>query len=51
VLAGRFRMTLQGREVVLEPGDCLAVPRGALHSAEVEGGAPVISLDAVKATV
>jgi mannose-6-phosphate isomerase-like protein (cupin superfamily) len=48
VLAGRFRMTLQGREVVLEPGDCLAVPRGSLHSAEVVGGAPVISLDAVK---
>ena len=48
VLAGRFRLTMHGREVVLEPGDCLAVPRGALHSAEVVCGDPVISLDAVR---
>jgi mannose-6-phosphate isomerase-like protein (cupin superfamily) len=46
VLAGRFRMTLHGKEVVLEPGDCLAVPKGAVHSAEVVGNDPVISLDA-----
>jgi len=49
VLAGRFRMTLNGQERVLEPGDCLMVPRGALHSAEVVGNEPVISLDAVRA--
>jgi mannose-6-phosphate isomerase-like protein (cupin superfamily) len=49
VLAGHFRMTLQGREVVLEPGDCLTVPRGVVHSAEVVGSDPVISLDAVRA--
>jgi quercetin dioxygenase-like cupin family protein len=48
VLSGRFRLTLQGREVILEPGDCLTVPRGALHSAEVVGNDPVISLDAVR---
>ena len=48
VLSGRFRMTLHGREVILEPGDCLEVPRGALHSAEVVGNDPVISLDAVR---
>ncbi len=50
VLAGRFRMVLQGREVILEAGDCLSVPRGAMHSAEVVGNAPVISLDAVRTT-
>lgn len=48
VLSGRFRLTLQGKEIILEPGDCLAVPRGALHSAEVVGNDPVISLDAVR---
>lgn len=48
VLAGRFRITLQGRSVVLEAGDCLAVPRGVAHSAAVEGDQAVISLDAVR---
>ena len=47
VLTGRFRMTMHGREAILEAGDCLAVPRGTLHSAEVVGDEPVISLDAV----
>ncbi len=41
-------MTSEGQEVVLEAGDCLAVPRGTRHSAEVLGDEPVISLDAVK---
>ena len=48
VVSGRFRMRMAGREVVLEPGDCLAVPRGAVHSAEVVGDESVVSLDAVK---
>ena len=48
VLAGRFRMTMEGREVVLAAGDCLWVPRGALHSAAVVGNESVVSLDSVK---
>jgi mannose-6-phosphate isomerase-like protein (cupin superfamily) len=48
VLSGRFRMTLGGRELVLGPGDCLAVPKGARHAAEVVGNEPVVSLDAVR---
>ena len=48
VLSGRFRIAIGGQEVILEAGDCLAVPRGAAHSAEVVGGEPVVSLDAVK---
>ncbi len=48
VLAGRLRITLQGGEVILEPGDRLSVPRGAMHSAEVVGDEPVISLDAMQ---
>jgi quercetin dioxygenase-like cupin family protein len=48
VLAGRFRMILAGEEVVLEAGDCIVVPRGAVHSAEVVGNEPVVSLDATR---
>ena len=47
VVSGRFRMTVEGTEVILEAGDCLAVPKGTAHSAEVVGDAPVVSLDAV----
>ena len=45
VVAGRFRMTMQGEAVVLGPGDALAVPAGTSHRAEVVGSEPVISLD------
>jgi len=47
VLAGRFRMTMNGESVILEAGDCLFVPQGAVHSAEVVGSDPVVSLDAI----
>ncbi len=47
VLAGRFRLTLPEGTFVLEAGDMIAVPRGVVHSAEVVGDEPVISLDAV----
>ncbi len=45
VLSGRFKMTLFGEEAVLEAGDCLCVPKGAVHSARVVGTEPVVSLD------
>jgi quercetin dioxygenase-like cupin family protein len=48
VLVGRFHLVLEGHEVVLGPGDAIAVPRGALHSAEVVGNEPVVSLDATR---
>lgn len=48
VLSGRFRLEMGGEAVVLEAGDCLAVPRGTPHSAEVVGDEPVVSLDAVR---
>ena len=35
-------------DAVLEAGNCLAVPRGAVHSAEVVGDEPVVSLDATR---
>jgi quercetin dioxygenase-like cupin family protein len=48
VLSGRFRVTIGQDSVVLEAGDCVAVPRGVAHRAEVVGEATVVSLDAVK---
>jgi len=48
VLSGRFRLQMQGESIILEAGDYLAVPRGVVHSAEVIGDEPVISLDAIR---
>jgi len=48
VLSGRFKMGMEGKEVILEAGDCLSVPKGTVHRAEVVGDEPVVSLDAVK---
>lgn len=48
VLSGQFRITLHGQSLALSAGDCLAVPRGVVHSAEVIGSEAVLSLDAVK---
>ena len=48
VVTGTFRIVLEGQEVLLGPGDAVAVPRGAVHSAEVVGNESVVSLDAVK---
>ena len=48
VLSGEFCMAMGGKSVILQAGDCLAVPKGAVHSAEVIGSEPVVSLDAVK---
>lgn len=48
VLSGQFKMTMHGQSVILAAGDCLAVPCGVVHSAEVVGNEPVVSLDAVK---
>ena len=41
-------MIVEGREMILEAGDCVNVPRGTVHSAEVVGEEPVVSLDATK---
>ncbi len=48
VLAGRFRITMGGRSVVLGPGEAVVVPRGTPHSAEVVGDETVVSLDATR---
>ena len=48
VLSGRFRLRMHGQELLLAAGDVLAVPRDTVHSAEVVGSEPVVSLDAVR---
>jgi len=39
---------MHGLSIILTAGDCIAVPRGVVHSAEVIGNEAVESLDAVK---
>ncbi|MDM8560381.1 cupin domain-containing protein [Candidatus Parabeggiatoa sp. HSG14] len=48
VLSGRFKLEMGGKSVILESGDALAIPKGAVHSAEVMGNESVISLDSIK---
>jgi quercetin dioxygenase-like cupin family protein len=48
VVEGRFRISMDGQDYVLGPGDCIAVPRGRVHSAAVVGDQPVISIDAIR---
>lgn len=48
VVSGEFELTLEGRALVLKPGEWIAVPRGCIHSARVIGTEPVVSLDAVR---
>ncbi|MEK8020773.1 MAG: cupin domain-containing protein, partial [Candidatus Parabeggiatoa sp.] len=48
VLAGRFNLEMGGNTVILEAGDTLAIPKGAVHSANVVGNESVISLDAIR---
>lgn len=48
VIAGQLRIAMGDDSVILKAGDFIQVPRGAVHSAEVIGDQPVVSLDAVK---
>ena len=48
VLSGRFLMSMGGESIVLQAGDTLEVPAGEIHSAEVLGDEPVLSLDAIR---
>ncbi len=48
VVSGRYPKTVKGDEVILESGDCLEVPSGTVHSADVVGDEPVVSLDAIR---
>jgi len=45
VISGRFKVGMQDKEAVLEPGDILDIPAGIDHSAAVLGDEPVIVLE------
>jgi len=46
VLRGRLKISAEGEDFVLGPGDMIEIPAGTLHTAEVVGDESVISLDA-----
>jgi quercetin dioxygenase-like cupin family protein len=48
VLSGRFLIEMDGESRELRAGQAIHVPAGVMHSAEVLGSEPVVSLDAVK---
>jgi quercetin dioxygenase-like cupin family protein len=48
VLEGEFLIKTSDGDALLRAGDWLEVPRGLVHSAEVVGSRPVVSLDAIK---
>lgn len=48
VITGQLRIAMGDDSVILKAGDFIKVPRGAVHSAEVIGDEPVVSLDAMK---
>jgi len=48
VVSGRFRLGMGTKAVELRAGDRLFVPAGVVHTAEVVGALPVVSLDAVR---
>ena len=45
VISGRFKVGMQDKEAVLEPGDILDIPAGIDHTAAVLGDEPVIVLE------
>ncbi len=48
VLRGRLKIGTDDGEVVLDPGDMIAIPAGVAHTAEVVGEETVLSLDATR---
>jgi hypothetical protein len=48
VVSGWFRLVVEGKGS--DPGS-LTVPSGTVHSAEVVGDEPVVSLDGIKASI
>lgn len=48
VVSGRFRVTMQSQEAILEAGDLVLIPKHVEHTAEVVGDEPVVSLDGIR---
>ncbi len=48
VLEGRLRITSEGKEFILEPGDIIEIPAQTPHTADVVGKEAVVSFDATR---
>lgn len=48
VIEGTFRLTVDGTDYDLGPGDRLCIPAGTRHAAQVVGSASVLSLDGTR---
>ncbi|KAL5017326.1 hypothetical protein ScPMuIL_006915 [Solemya velum] len=48
IISGRFRFSMYGVTVILEPGDMMEVPKNTVHNASVVGSETVIFFDATK---
>ena len=48
VLSGSLKVTIDGQDHFLVPGERFPIPAHTLHSAEILGDMPVVCLDATK---
>ena len=48
VLRGRFKISAEGREIIMQAGDMVEIPAGTVHAARVLGDEPVVSFDATR---
>ncbi|MFQ5724370.1 MAG: cupin domain-containing protein [Terriglobia bacterium] len=48
MLEGRLRITSEGKEFILEPGDIIEIPAHTPHTADVVGSEAVVSFDATR---
>jgi diguanylate cyclase (GGDEF)-like protein len=48
IVQGRLKVSLEGEARVLNPGDCLFIPKGLVTSTEVVGEKPVICLEGTR---
>jgi len=48
VLSGSLKVSMDGEDHYLTPGERFIIPAGTMHSAEIIGETPVVCLDATK---
>jgi diguanylate cyclase (GGDEF)-like protein len=49
IIQGQLKVSLEGESQILNPGDCLFIPKGLVTSVEVIGDKPVICLEGTRA--
>ena len=48
IVSGKFHMMILNREIVLQPGDIIDVPKDTIHNTTVVGSEPVVFFDGTK---